>query len=887
MNKVVLFIVFIGCSFGLQAQNNAIWKSVTRDPASVSARTDSKENPDVKLYFELDAVALETILEKTHTKTEKNSAVEVVIPNMKGVLERYLVRESSNFDAQLQAKYPEIRAYVGTGITDAKASLHFSLSPKGIQTMVLRADNATEFIELNENTTKQYILFDSKNRKTGTLPFTCKTEDKVISKNLFNKTVGTKANNKVFKTLKLALSCTGEYGVYHGGTVALALAAMNATMTRVNGIFNKDLAVKLVLVANNELVIYTDPATDPYTTVVKNAPAAWNDELETALNGAIGVGNYDIGHLFGATGGGGNADCIGCVCDTGKGRGYTSPSNGVPKGDTFDVDFVAHEMGHQLGANHTFSFDGTERSGVNVEPGSGSTIMAYAGITDYNVQNNSDDYFAYASILQIQNNLTNKACPVSVAINNGTTTVSAGADYTIPKGTAFKLTGTGGGTNVNSLSYCWEENDSALTADSGGANSITYSTKTDGSLFRSFKPNSSPVRYFPALSRVVAGQLSSTWESVPTVAKTLKFVLTVRDNAALGLGQTASDNAVVTVSGTVGPLTITSQNVANTTWAPSSSQTITWAVNNTKNLVGSANVNIKLSTDGGLTFPTVLVSNTPNDGAETIVVPTTTATNCRILIEPTANIYYAINSSPFSIGYAAVSSCDTYTFQAPFAIPESATYTTRTIVVPATTATIVDVNFNVDFTHSYMGDVQMEIVNPLGTTVKLFDRDCSSTNSSLSLKYDDLGGLISCNDAITQTIAPANPLSVFNGLNPSGTWTFRIRDAFVGDTGTLDAASVSICTKTYTLGDADFEINDFVLYPNPNKGNFTIQFNSTSNSGVKVQVTDLLGRTIYDNTFAGKSNFKEQIQLKNATTGIYVLTVLDGHRKVVKKIVVE
>jgi hypothetical protein len=175
------------------------------------------------------------------------------------------------------------------------------------------------------------------------------------------------------------MSVTGEYTAYFGGTKALALAAINNTMTRVNGVFEKDFSARMVLIANNDLVIYTAAASDPYSAA--SGMSSWNSQLQSTLTSVIGEANYDVGHLFGATGGGGNAGCIGCICVNGqKGSGYTSPADGIPSGDNFDIDYVAHELGHQFGGNHTFT-TGNEGTGVHMEPGSGSTIMGYAGIT--------------------------------------------------------------------------------------------------------------------------------------------------------------------------------------------------------------------------------------------------------------------------------------------------------------------------------------------------------------------------------------------------------------------------------------------------------------------------------------------------------------------------
>jgi subtilisin-like proprotein convertase family protein len=893
MKKNILFIFILVCCSSIQAQNQSPWKRIDQASLSSFDKNYSKSSSSDKVLFRLDQEALTQSLAVINSKAANMGSVEISIPNITGGIEKFTVWESSNFEPELQAKYPEIRAYAGRGISDPRASINFSLSPKGIQTMVLRAGSGSEFIEAYPEEPSLYVLFSSKTRNKGELPFVCSTEDKILNKELTNKTSKIAANNRVFKTLRLALSCTGEYGAYHGGTEAKALAAMNATMNRVNGILNKDLAVRLQIIPNNGLIVYTNADTDPYSDAAQGAgEQKWSKELQDNLTNKIGNDKYDIGHLFGASGGGGNAGCIGCVCvppstvaPNGMGSAFTSPSDGKPEGDSFDIDFVVHEFGHQLGANHTFSH-ALEGTIAQVEPGSGSTIMGYAGITgDYDVQSNSDDYFAYASIKQIQDNLNTKTCPIPTVLANSPPVISAGADYTIPQGSAFILKGAGADVDGDVLSYTWEQNDSATSSD--GANSLAVSTKTDGPLFRSLYPSGSPIRYMPSYNNVLANKLTSKWESVSTVARTLRFVLTGRDNVLEDKAQTNSDTTIITVDGTAGPFAITSQNTDDLSWSQGTSQTITWSVNASNGIAGSANVNIKLSTDGGLTFPTVLADNTPNDGSHTITVPNIKAKNCRILIEPTANIFYAINSKPFAIGYSVQSSCSTYSFATPVVIPEQLAYTIVRLNVPNTTASVSDVNFKVNFTHTFLSDVEMEIISPKGTTVKLFDRSCGNTNSTLDLTYDDSGSDLVCGTTTSQTVTPAQALAAFNGENPSGNWKFRIRDVGPGDSGTVNSAAIDICTQTYTLSAADFEISDFVMYPNPNKGVFNIQFTSQSRNGVKVLVHDLLGRKLFEKEYENKGKFNENIQLKNIQAGIYLLTVIDGERKEVKKIVIE
>jgi subtilisin-like proprotein convertase family protein len=887
MKRLLLCLGLFIVGFTGYSQVKSSWTTV-----NYTQRQRFKSELDPKLLFGLNEAEFKQSLATLHSRSYKANGITIAMPNREGRIEEYTVVESSNFAPELQSKYPGIRAYSGTGITDPTASICFSVSPSGIQTMVLRGDCGSEFIEPLSENKLVYVVRFSKSRNKGDLPLTCKTADVTLNKDLVKKTSKIKSNSGVFKTMRLALSCTGEYTTYFGGTVADALAGMNATMTRVNGIFNRDLALKLEIIASNNLIVFTDAINDPYSDATAGADGAWNLELQSTLTSVIGNVNYDIGHLFGSSGGGGDAGCIGCVCidpspedQYGKGSAFTSPSNGRPEGDTFDIDYVAHEMGHQLGANHTFSHE-VEGTGVSVEPGSGSTIMGYAGISEgFDVQNQSDDYFSYASISQIQDNLISK-CTVNTILSNQTPTVDAGSDYTIPKNTAFVLSGAASDPNGDSLIYCWEQNDSAASSETN-EKSKAYAAKPTGPNFRSFLPSNSTVRYFPSLDKVLTGQLSTSWESVSSIGRNLNFVFTARDNAAMGFGQTNSDAIVVTVDANKGPFEVVSQNSPDSNWVLGSSQNINWNVNGTNSLLGSANVNIKLSTDGGLTFPIFLATNTPNDGVEAITAPKSSFKNCRIKIEPTGNVFYAVNNFPFAIGYSVVTSCDSYVFSSPISIPESLTYTERKIVVPATSSEVADVNLDLKFTHTYMSDVQIEIVSPKGTVVKLFDGSCDSVNSSLSLSFDDLGGALICGSKELQKVAPAQLLSAFNGENPQGTWTLRTRDLFVGDTGQIDSASINICSSTYVdLGASGIGVNDFVLYPNPNNGNFTISFASTNTTGVLVTVNDILGRKIYENKFENKGDFNKNIQLKNVQAGVYLVSVVDGDRKWVSKIIV-
>jgi subtilisin-like proprotein convertase family protein len=563
-------------------------------------------------------------------------------------------------------------------------------------------------------------------------------------------------------------------------------------------------------------------------------------------------------------------------------------------GDTFDIDYVVHEMGHQFGANHTFSHN-SEGAGVNVEVGGGVTIMGYAGITNYNTHMNSIDIFHAVSIAQVQANMVGKTCPTVTAITHSAPVVSAGADYTVPLSTPFVLTGSAtdaGGTSL--MTYTWEQNDNV--GSSTGANSPASPTKTEGPNFACYTDASIPVRYFPVFSSTLNGSTTTagvgvTAEALSSVARTLNFRLTARDNVN-GQGQTGFDDMVVTVANKTA-LTITVP--ANTSYPVGSSQTVVWTgatgANGHQTIAGGANVDISFSADNGVTW-TTLVTNTSNDGSQAVTLPAGVAAPfCRFMVKANANIFF--NVSPvFSVGYSVTNTCNTYSGTAMPIITASGFPANQigTVNVPMTGNISSIAVFN-NITHSYLSDVITDISSPTNpnTYVKAYNRFCGNTNGSLNLKMTTSSGTLDCGAgaATQQTVASGESFTVFNGQNPQGNWTLRAYDTFNGDDGTLNSWAIEICTQAITLTSEDFTINDLAIYPNPNNGNFNVQFTSNSSNEINVGVHDMRGREIFTKTYTNNGLFNENLQLNNVQTGIYMVTIQDGSSKVTKKIVVE
>ena len=889
----IFIILFLLVSIPLFAQNNQqFWSKTTKEQSKLAKQVLRKTEPEKALFFKLDVTKLKSSLKSVSAKT--NASNTVAFPNSEGVLETFQVSETSILEPSLQAKYPEIRTYTGTSIENPGAVIYFSITPQGLHGMTLSPKNGTQFID--PYSTNSYIVYGKKDLPRLDGIFNCLTPDNYTEAKSNNSKSVLNANDGKLRTFRLALASTVEYATFQinaagvsGGTdaekKAAVLAAMVVTMTRVNGIFKKELSIEMQLIANNEAVIFLTE-NDGFT---NDDADILIDESQTVIDAAIGSANYDIGHTF-STGGGGLAE-LDSPCTSSKAKGITGTS--MPVGDAYDIDFVAHEMGHQFGAPHTFNGNadncgGSNRTADNAyEPGSGSTIMAYAGIcAPQNVQSNSDAYFHQKSLQMIWDNITtgSSTCANAGAVLTGNTapTAEAGASYAIPKSTPYKLTGSstdadGTGTHT----FTWEQYDLTTTAG------LPLDTNITGPLVRSFEGTSNPSRYIPRLADLLITNGSTSWEKLASVNRTMAFKLTVRDNDSRG-GQTATDAMSITVDGSKGPFVVTSQNTTGISWSVASSQTITWDVAGTSaSPINTANVNILLSTDGGLTYPNTLVSNVPNTGSYNITVPNTPAPNCRVMVAAANNIYFAINQNNFSIG-TFTTSCTPYPSASNLNLniadgPSGATLS-NVITIPDSKI-INHIKVGVNIAHTYIQDLTIRLRHPNGSTfTTVWNENCFDENN-INVVFKDGAPNIICASPTAGTFSPAFPLNVFSGLNAAGNWTLEIKDSESGDTGTLINWYIEVCETT--LGTPSFEaFSGLKVYPNPNNGTFIVEMNDASEKEINLELFDIRGRSIYKKTYQNTGNFREELQLSNLQSGLYILNVSDGFKKSTKKMVV-
>jgi subtilisin-like proprotein convertase family protein len=1095
MKNNYLTIILLLAGFAASSQSRGIWKPITETELSSEAKVKRSSFPRNFELFRLDLNSLKASLLNAPMRDSKGKSQLIIeLPNAQGQIEHYRVVETPCMEPALAAKYPMIKTYAAQGIEDPTAVARFSVTQFGLHSMTLSGEKSTVFIDPYTEDRNNYIVY-SKNSLTGGNNFACLTDQGINLPSLSKDgNAALSTDDSKLRTYRLAQSCSAEYGNIFAGTGTDAQkraniqAQMALTINRVNGVYEKDLAVTLIFIADNDQLIYFgNVAADPWD-------GEYNTQTGFTIDGTVGFGSYDIGHNFN-TDGGGNAGCIGCVCsmnedpDSGfhKGTGMTGMDN--PTGDAFDIDYVAHEMGHQFGGFHVQSSSGC-RSGsglTEVETGSGSSIMGYAGICPANVQNNSDDYFGYVNIRDISANVktgTSSSCPQITNFTNNPPVVNAGSDYVIPKSTAFMLTGTASDPDGDAITYNWEQNDPQ------NPNSAAAPTpaRLVGPMFRTLPSSTSPTRYMPNLPTVLNGATANTWEVCPSVARDLNFSLTVRDNRAGG-GQTASDLMKVTVNAVAGPFAITAPNTV-VSWAAGSTQTVTWNVaGTTANGVDTPYVDIYLSTNGGSTFPILVASKVPNDGSEIISVPNNVGTQNRIMVKGYNNIFYDVSNANFAItaptatflpafngiageqnkpictgatasytinytalaGFSGITSfsatgnpagttvsftpsgidadgtvtmtvsntagaaagfytlvvtatsgatskainyymelfnssfpamsltspadlttgvatsatltwaansnassydvqlandasfavivnsvtttATSYTFtglnqtsnyfwrvlpkniscsgnySAPFKfttgqlnctdfnsanvpinISASGTPTINSTLNIASGGTINSISVTMDISHTWINDLRGILISPSGTQINLFINPCvSDAIENISATFDDNGVAVVCgtDPGISGTVIPVQALAGLVGQNSTGTWTLRIRDTFNEDGGSLNSWSLNICTVTPALAVNDNTLANFNLYPNPNNGTFTVNFDADNSNPVEVKVFDLRGREIYSNAYTNQSVFNETIDLGTIQSAVYLLKVKNGDKSITKKIVIE
>lgn len=670
LKKIYTFFILMTVAYSGWAQQNSLW---TMEPnLEVHVPGQRQLFPNQYSLFSLNTNQLKSL--QQFIPSDENGTFIIDLPAPDGRLKQFRVFEAPMMEAPLAAKYPQIKTYTAIEVGNPLVTAKLDYTVFGFHGKVFDNEN-TYFIDpltnMSENWYQVYYKRDFV--KPASQRMQCQLNDeeyvnpaaeavKLSSTDGIPTNSSFKQNGADKRVYRLALACTIEYSAAVGGTSptkASVLSAMVTSMNRVNGVFERDFSMHANLVANNDTLIYIG-STDPYT---NNNGSTMLGQNQTTVNARIGSANYDFGHVF-STGGGGIAS-LGCVCSSNsKAQGVTGSSS--PVGDPYDIDYVAHEMGHQFGGQHTFnsvsgSCSGNRSSQSAFEIGSATTIMGYAGIcsTD-DIQLHSDDYYHVRSLEQMTgSNVT--ACATLTATNNTLPTLDPIIDtFIIPYRTSFELTAKGNDGNGDPLTYCWEE------YDRGGSGAAWDAVTTVAPVFRSFLPATSPTRMFPTLKYLVQNLEMYKGEILPANARILRFRCTLRDlHNGYGAFYTSADTVRLDVRTTTDLFRVTSQPTNGTPWQAYSSQTITWNVAGTTAAPFlCTNVDIYMTADSGKTWPFLLASNVPNNGTATIAVPNVTSNFCRVKVKGSGNVFFDLNDGwiKTTSAPAAIENVDKFTF---------------------------------------------------------------------------------------------------------------------------------------------------------------------------------------------------------------------------------
>jgi hypothetical protein len=658
---------------GGRVSSDELWQPTSN--LSVEQRAEQEKLPLSYATIALNQSALNELLRQApmeFTEAANREPVIMRLPMPNGELARFRIEESPVMHPDLAAQHPEIKTYKGQGLDDPTATTRFDWTPLGFHGIILSLEG-TAFIEpFSENDKTNYISYFNQDISLEDISVSCLFSDAEIAEakqrgiDLEVPVEPNFSTGATLRTYDLAVAATGEFTQQYGsGNVNTTLTRITTLVNLINAIFQKEATITFQLVANETSIIFTDAATDGYT---NSSPSTMLGENQAKLDAVIGSANYDVGHVFGGISVGPGSVAfsgvaqLGVICSAGnKGRGASTMGGGVASfPHAIFTKGVTHEFAHQFSAPHTFnSTTGNcglagQRSATGAyEPGGGSTIMSYNTCGADNLQPSTDLYFHTGSLERIVSHAAAGGCPAQTATSNGAPTIAALSNFTIPANTPFMLNASASDPNGDALTYVWEEYDV-------GAAAPPHTDDGTRPIFRSFIPSADSSRLFPRLQYILnnanvppstyacGSNTCLTGELLPSTTRTMNYRFTARDNRAAG-GGTANAAMQVSVVSTAGPFAVTQPNTA-VSWTGGTTQSVTWNVANTSAApVSAANVKISLSTDGGNTFPIVVLASTPNDGSQSVTIPNNPTTQARIKVEAVGNIFFDISNANFTI----------------------------------------------------------------------------------------------------------------------------------------------------------------------------------------------------------------------------------------------
>ncbi len=836
-----------------------LWQELSiRSLDAIRDSQQSRPAPQKYRAFRLNEATLASLLAAApmeFTEAAKDPRNEITLPMPDGAFARFRFVESPIMAPELAAQFPEIKTYRGWGIDDESATIRFTRTSGGFHAIVLSPQGASYIAPLSRDDTRTHVSYFMRDA-SGEGAETClvgagkraTTRPGSVAPRQSARSAAT--NGTTLRTFRLAVAATGEYTGFFGGTVTGAMGGIVTTVNNVTAIYQSELAVSFTLVGNNASVVFTNPATDPYTNGNTNQLL---DENQDNLDNVIGEDNYDIGHVFDMNSAGGLAS-LGVVCNDGD-EGQGTSGSLFPTGTGFDL-LVAHEFGHQFGADHTFNGTSGNCNNNNrnedtaYEPGSGSTIMAYPGLcSGDNIQPFRDPYFHGMSLAAMAEYIDDDGGCATTSNNNNTPPsvtppFPALGYYLIPGQTPFTLTASASDAEDANLTYCWEQVEHESPGPPTG-------DRVDNPLFRSWLPTTNPARTFPQMSDVLNGT-TTPGETLPTTQRWMTFIVTARDNHSPG-GGFNQGVVQINVCGHLGPFAVT-QPAAGAQALEGSVFTITWDVAGTNaRPINTSNIRILLSTDNGATFLVTLAASTSNDGSFSFIVPHANTQQARIKVEAIDNIFF--NVSPvFTI------------------IPRPTITATGSLTItaggPSVTAQVATVSderdaagsLTVTTTSSIPTGVTLSLNNNSGTVSATGTAQCISYQGthSITLRVTNSAGLSrSTSFNLNVQPNPAPTLGNYSNASVIASQSVLVSPSAPPADANGNLSNITVRTTTPPLAGA-------ILSVNQTSGVVTIstaRFTQPKIYEMQVEASDNCGQTVRRNFFLTVLNSPPQVTI--------------------------
>lgn len=655
-NKLFAFLILLFVSSNVQAQT--FFQKKDERKIQLRNTDDRTVIPDKYEVYNLDLEGLKLYLMQAPLEFSTKKGLNMQIPLSNGELKWFEVFESPVLQPGIAAKFPSIKSYKAYGLGDNAMDLRFAISPQGFYAAINTLQGEIYIDPYSEENIEDYIVYNVADHRDDiykNVPLCGVDHEQQPDFNRM-KTINNRTENVIIREYRLAMACTGEWGkARRRGTVELCVADINTMVTRLNSIFEREVSIRFRIIDENEKLIFLDPNNDPYENADKGLQIVWRNTeiLNNLLPG--GSADYDVGHVLAVCDDIGGVVAGGTCNASNKGNGVTcSIDNNLTR---TVVSIMAHEIGHQFDASHTWNIckgiEGQRAANWAFEPGSGTTILSYAGAcnTD-NVAGGNDEYFHVGSLIQMFAKTTPGGvawdCATKIITDNHQPVAIVPTEkYVIPIATPFFLEGSGTDEDGDVLTYCWEQ------FDLGPSISLGVNDNPEGPLFRSQKPNKDAyIRFFPKPASIMTGQIAEKSEALPIVSRTLNFKLTVRDNNPISEGVTWEDYSVE-VTDKAGPFKVTYPETAQT-FKTGQLITVTWDVANTDVApVNCKKVNIFASYNGAIRDgdPNLvpLAMNVDNNGAFVVTIPDKVTKLLRIIVKAADHIILSSSASPSQV----------------------------------------------------------------------------------------------------------------------------------------------------------------------------------------------------------------------------------------------